>query len=299
MTIYDCFTFFNELDVLEIRLGELYSVVDYFVLVEASQTYQGAPKPLYYLNNADRFQRFRDKIIHVVCEFPTDRELTKLYPGIPMPWTREYFQRDMIIKGLIGCQDDDIIIISDVDEIPRPNKIRQFACTKGVKIFEQHLYYYWLNCECVAGPNKRPYRWLGSAMLQFRDLRRPQEVRDLVIATARELHSPRLSVRLAARALRELRGLIGWPVVIVPDGGWHFSYLGGTDKVIEKIRAFAHTEFLDPKFLEENRIKKLIESGEDLYGRGFEFRFVELDDSFPRYIINDVHRWKNFIWRPN
>jgi hypothetical protein len=296
MRIYDCFTFFNELEVLEIRLNELYPVVDYFVLVEARQTYQGTPKPLYYLDNVDQFRQFRDKIIHVIVEFPSDDELIRQYPGISLPWAREYFQRDMIIKGLTNCRDDDIVIISDVDEIPRPNKIREFACTKGVKIFEQRLYYYWLNCECIVGPNKRPYRWLGSAMLQFRDLRSPQDVRNLVIATARELVSPRPWVRLGARALRELRGLIGRPVVIVPDGGWHFSYLGGAKRIIEKIKAFAHTEVPHPGLLDETRIKMIIESGQDLYGRDFKFEFINLDDSFPRYVVNHIDKWKHLIW---
>jgi beta-1,4-mannosyl-glycoprotein beta-1,4-N-acetylglucosaminyltransferase len=82
----------------------------------------------------------------------------------------------------------------------------------------------------------------------------------------------------------------------VPDGGWHFSYLGGPNRVIEKIKAFAHTEVLQPGLLDETRIKMVIESGQDLYGRDFKFEFVNLDVSFPRCVVNNIDKWKHLIW---
>src|SRR5947208_2297917 len=113
--IYDCFTFFNELDLLEIRLNVLTEIVDRFVLVEAHQTHQGEHKPLYFAENRARFHRYNDKIIHVVVDgFP---------PDAVSPWDRENHQRNCIARGLAGARLGDTVLISDADEIPRPELI--------------------------------------------------------------------------------------------------------------------------------------------------------------------------------
>src|SRR5712692_10307059 len=108
--IYDCFPFFNELDLLEIRLSELAGVVDRFVLVESTRTHTNQPKPLYYHENRTRYSQFSSKIVHIVVED---------MPGGENAWVRENHQRNCIIRGLSGCGDDDTILVSDVDEIPR------------------------------------------------------------------------------------------------------------------------------------------------------------------------------------
>jgi hypothetical protein len=126
--VYDCFSFFNELDVLEIRLNELDKYVDYFVLVEMTVTHKGDPKPLYFEQNKKRFDKFLHKIIHIVVAD---------YPQVNDPWIREHYQRNCIERGLNNCNNNDIIIISDVDEIPRGTKISEF---KEHKI--QHIAYF-------------------------------------------------------------------------------------------------------------------------------------------------------------
>ena len=107
-TIYDCFTFFNELEILKIRLNEMYDAVDYFVLVESEETFRGAPKPLFFYENKNAFTRYKDKIIHIIVK-------GKFETG--SPWAREAFQRNQIMRGLENCKKNDIILISDVDEI--------------------------------------------------------------------------------------------------------------------------------------------------------------------------------------
>ncbi len=116
--IYDCFLFFNELEMLDIRLNELYDKVDHFVLVESTETFQGNPKPLYFEKNKQLYAPYLDKIIHVVLDehFETDN-----------PWQREYHQRDQILRGLKGCHRRDIAIISDADEIVRKSKIDELV----------------------------------------------------------------------------------------------------------------------------------------------------------------------------
>src|SRR4051812_8686559 len=183
--VYDIFPFFNELDVLDIRLHELDGVVDRFVLAEADKTHQNHPKPFYFEQNKQRFEKFADKIIHV--------KVTDMPDG-PDAWVRENHQRNALRRGLAECKADDVIILSDADEIPRAAQVAELRDAPGIKVFAQKFYYYYLNCLDVTET------WLGSRMLFFRDLGEPQ------------------SKRLA-------------PGTVVNDGGWHFSFLGGTEQV--------------------------------------------------------------------
>lgn len=116
--LYDCFTFFNELEILEIRLHELDRVVDRFVLVEATRTHSGEPKPLYYDENKRYFSRWKTKIIPIIVDD---------MPESDNPWTRERYQRDAIGRGLHQCSPDDTILISDVDEIPAAQRVKQLS----------------------------------------------------------------------------------------------------------------------------------------------------------------------------
>jgi len=117
MKIYDCFTFFNEFDLLELRLRELYDHVDYFVVVEGNRTFQNQEKPFYYDSMKYRYAQWQDKIIRVrLMDMPEDTD----------PWGRERHQRDGILQGLSAdTEDNDIIMISDVDEIPRVETIQK------------------------------------------------------------------------------------------------------------------------------------------------------------------------------
>lgn len=114
--IYDCFPFFNELELLQIRLGELNDTVDYFVLVESIETQRGTPKKLFFEENKHLFAPYLHKIIHVAVR--------ENHPEFSM-WEREHFQRNCIARGLKNCKDKDIILISDLDEIPKKNCIHR------------------------------------------------------------------------------------------------------------------------------------------------------------------------------
>ncbi|MFZ2310324.1 MAG: N-acetylglucosaminyltransferase, partial [Patescibacteria group bacterium] len=142
--IYDCFTFFNELDLLEIRLNILDGVVDKFVLVEATKTFSNIDKPLYFNENKERFKKFEDKIIHIIVDD---------YPVFETAWTYDWHQRNCIARGLVNCKLDDVILVSDLDEIPDPSKIIEYKDYPGVKVFKQRMFYYFLNNL----DRKRPY----------------------------------------------------------------------------------------------------------------------------------------------
>lgn len=131
--VFDSFIFFNELDLLQIRLSVLAPHVDRFVLVEATHSFQGQTKPLYFEKNRQRFAPFLDKIEHVVVDN---------FPDAASPWDREHFQRDAILRGLASCADDDLVIISDADEIPRPQAIPRDLDAGVIALLKQRLFYY-------------------------------------------------------------------------------------------------------------------------------------------------------------
>ena len=132
--IYDCFSFFNELDILELRLNVLKDVVDRFVLVEAARKHSGEAKPLYFEENKARFAEFTDRIIHVVVvdEPVTPPECPKLIAS----WAFENHQRNAIVRGLKDARPEDTIMISDLDEIPDPGKVKEYVGREGVGMFD-------------------------------------------------------------------------------------------------------------------------------------------------------------------
>lgn len=139
--VYDCFTFFNELELLKVRLEELNDHVDYFVLVEAVETHRGDPKPLYFQENRHLFEKYLPRIIHIIV---TERLSPNQEDPVKGFWNREHLQREYIAKGLKNCEHLDIILISDLDEIPCTEALkkvkRQLNFTKS-KNFNSHKKY--------------------------------------------------------------------------------------------------------------------------------------------------------------
>jgi beta-1,4-mannosyl-glycoprotein beta-1,4-N-acetylglucosaminyltransferase len=265
--IYDCFAFFNELDLLKIRLNELDKVVDKFVLVEATRTFQKKEKPLYFNENKHLFKEFEHKIIHIIVDkYPNFWNRFK----IPTIWDYDNHQKEQILQGLLHCKDEDIIIVSDLDEIPRADKIQSYAYTNGVKVFEQRLFFYYLNglCTYVDAPegavaqynrNEVGY-WRGSVMLSFEHLKNKVKTIQKV-RSQRDLPEPRVQV--------------------IQEGGWHFSFLGGVEKILQKINAYAHPEVLGNH--NEASIRQATDEGKSIFDKS-KFDYVPIDDSFPLYI---------------
>ncbi|MDB5073813.1 MAG: hypothetical protein JWM87_4924 [Candidatus Eremiobacteraeota bacterium] len=261
MAVYDCFTFFNELELLNARLHILSDAVDKFVIVEADRTFQGAEKPLHFAQNRDRFARFADKIVHVPVSLAPSAD----------PWSLERAQRDAIVRGLSSCAPDDTVIVSDVDEIPRPSRIAAGIAAQP-SVCRQGLYYYYINLRLRqrwygAALMALRYRswlngdWLGSAVVRFHDL-------------------------LAAggpQAVRDKRHHFS----VIQDAGWHWSYLGGVDAVIEKIRSYSHTEANTERIIDRARIERALRDGTDFLGRwylGYRFETTPLDDTYPAFV---------------
>lgn len=252
MKIYDCFIFFNELDLLDIRLNTLNEVVDYFVLVESKKTFSKNDKPLFYQENKHLFKEFEDKIIHIVLDdLPNSNA-----------WGNEYYQRNAISRGLINCQDSDIIIISDVDEIPNPLDILSTtSCMDNSTIcgFNQKLYYYYINMYVYDN-------WIGSKMCSFHKFKEfnPQSFR-----------------------------MNGVGINLISNGGWHFSYVGGLERIKYKIESFAHQEINNDAF--KVNIESRLEKGVSIFDENFKFKIVDLDSTYPKYILNNLEKFKHLI----
>lgn len=265
--VYDCFQFFNELDILKIRLNVLDSVVDRFVISEATETFSGLKKPLYYEENKEMFAEFADKIIHVVVE-DTPKGDTHY---------RDTFQKNAVTRGLAGCTDEDIIIFSDLDEIPNPDKIREILQdfrTDKIYHFAQRLFYCYLNMEEVSGKllsyagefeGVARRKWIGSKMLSYKLLRE----QNLLLGELRFPERKEIGIR-------------------VEDGGWHFGYMGGHGekdirrRVQEKVVSAAHQEYNSRHVL--SQVTDQIKEGKDIFGRDAQFVRCEIDETFPQYI---------------
>jgi len=282
--IYDCFQFFNEIDVLLIRLNTLKDVVDKFVISEATVTFSNNPKPLNLKDNWDLIKEFEDKIIYRVCD------------DTPVGYSHDMdqFQKNAVGRGLTDAKDDDIIIFSDLDEIPNPDtlrtvidRIRANENDDASRVYHlaQRMFYCYLNMEEVTGKllsftgefdGVEHNMWLGAKVIRYDLLKnRGIELYDLRRAEAKEYG------------------------VRVSDGGWHFGYMGGhnvlsvADRVADKVRSAAHQEVNNSRVLRE--AVDNINDGRDMFGRDARFVRVPIDDSFPKYVRDNQDMLKHLI----
>jgi len=277
MKIYDCFPFFNELDLLEIRLKELNPIVDIFVLVESVYTFQKKNKPLYFDENKKRFEKFLPKIRHIVVD-----QLPGFFAKfrVPKPWDVSNHQKNAVSQGLYDAESEDLILIGDVDEIPSCEKLKKYHQEPGIHVFHQRLSYYFVNCVCTdcKGESCISYfrgfvYWKGTVMLPKKDL--------VSFVTARKYRDDN-SLKIKQ----------------IPEGGWHFSYLGGEKLVKEKLQALEHaneSHYRDKVNKNANQLSEMMNIGADIYGRDLKFSFVPIDDSFPQTLINEKDTYQHLI----
>ena len=286
--IYDCFIFFNELELLELRLHELAGVVDKFVLVEATQTHSNKPKPLYYQQNRARFSAFQHQIIHVVVED---------LPQSPDAWIPENFQRNCIGRGLTSCRPDDFVLVSDLDEIPRASVVE--------KMSREILYHENLVAHSVhAGLNSRLVKWVFHRKGLRHSLRRHHpyvwKFRQVLYRYFMNCRSPQLPFSHGTRMLRfrdfscaeEVRHS-GYK--IVDNAGWHFSWMGGVQRIQEKLAAYAHQERNQPQTASASHIEQSLNAHRGFFDPERRLEFVPLDSSFPRFLLEHPEKFKHWI----
>ena len=278
--IYDCFSFFNELDVLEIRLNTLNDVVDKFVLVEASFTHTGHNKDFFFEANKSRFSEFLDKIVHIkLDEMPSQPSCgTKC----ERRWFLENYQRNQISRGLCDASADDIIMISDCDEIPEPSIVATLPKLSGISRFKPRAYNFYLNLRnCTA-----PFFEHGTTAISYATFLRPDIYR---VFPYQEFVPKCYNKPPTATLIR----------YIDPDrcfrAGWHFSYLGGADAISAKIHSTADGNDWGLADMPLAEIEQRICRGEDIFGRGDRF-FPELVDiSFPEVVQRKQEHFARLI----
>ena len=236
--ILDACLFHEEYEMLEFRLRYLYDYVDKFVIVEADRTFSGQKKTLNFFNNRERYQWAMDKIVY----YPAEIDVTGLdfsykpkefEPDAPQ-WKVEYQQRNAILNACADFADDDILMMSDCDEIParaviefRKNyKIEHpFAC-------EQRIVAFYLDY------TRDDIGWRGTIMCTLGQARG---------YTTQVLRGMR--IRLSP----------------MPHGGWHFTFFGGAEQIKKKIQSYSHQEFNKPEYLDIKKINELTRQGKGIF----------------------------------
>ena len=278
--IYDCFSYFNEDLLLSLRLETLDRVVDKFVIAEATHTHTGKPKPLHF--NADRFKRFSKKIVYIVVDD------LPLHVGHAL--TNEIHQRNALLRGLTAASDRDWVIISDVDEIPNPIAVRQYRPWNLYGTLVQNFYHYYLNNLAVKkGDPGKQREWGRAKITTAGHLRNFFGTPENLRIYKRKGGAAGL-VHYLQRKFRHQR---------IPNGGWHFSWLMTPEQMIEKLSNFSHTEYDTPEIKNVHAIREAIRNGRDIMRKGEQFRLVEMDHTFPPYLLNNLDIFRDWYIDPS
>ena len=263
MKIYDCFSYLDEDLLLKLRLNILDDYVDYFVIIEGNKTWQNNKKELKF--NIDKFEQFKKKIIYIPV---TDM------PDGDNPYKRENFQRNAISRGTEKADKDDLIIISDLDEIPNPDKILEFSDKDKYICFVQNNYLFKFNLLNITEPF-----WYGTRMCRKKDLKSPQWLREI---KARKLPFYKFYKPKFDR--------------FVVNGGWHFSSVKDAEGIYKKLNCYSEQQFNNEIYKNLDFIEKKIFEKKDLFNRSYEYKVVRIDKTFPNFIFNNQETLKNLIY---
>ena len=255
MRIFDCFMYFDEEIVLDTRLNYLDKFVDYFVIVESKFTHRGDSRNLNF--DINKFSKFKNKIIYKVYdEIPNkieeindkDDESTKSGKYIMNAVYRENGQRNFIMSGLKEANDEDIILISDVDEIPNLSEIKIKSIKEKIILFKQDMFYYKFNLKLP------DIEWTGTKACKKKNLLNPQWLRNI---KDRKYPIYRIDVLFSEKKYIDVK--------IINNGGWHFSNIKSPDKIEHKLKSYLHHREFDLVPLNVNEIKKIMENKQAIY----------------------------------
>ena len=295
MKIYDCFMYFDEDVVLDVRLNYLNEYVDKFVIIEAEYNHKGEKRKSKF--DIKKFHKFKDKIIYLLVdqEAPFIEEINDLDSKnkkdgklIMNALKRENFQRNNIAVGLKEAVDEDWIIISDIDEIPNLKDNNLENIKSPIIFFKQLMMYYKFNLIL------ENYPWVGSKACKKKDLKSPQWLRNI---KDRAYSWWRIDTIFSDTKYIKIK--------IIENGGWHFSYLKSPEDIEKKLKSYLHhTEYeLNPVGIKN--IKEMIVNRKTIYNLKVDSRTNKFDGGnklekidlnlLPSYILQNKNRFKEWI----
>ncbi|MDB9710514.1 hypothetical protein OAA61_00715 [Candidatus Pelagibacter ubique] len=295
MKIYDCFMYFDEEVVLDVRLNTLNEFVDYFVIVESIYTHKGDPRELKF--NHKKFEKFKDKIIYIVDEETylqtdeintEDSEGEKSRKAIFNAAYRENGQRNLITRGLKKANDEDIIMVSDVDEIPKLSELNFKNINEKIILFKQDMFHYKFNLWL---PN---LIWTGTKACKKKNLVNPQWLRNI---KDRKYSFFRIDTFFSKTKYTSIK--------VINDGGWHFSNIKTPKEIEFKLRSYLHHREFDLNPLSVTQIDEIIRNKQAIYdlkvdktvnkiGNGSILKNFDLN-KLPEYIVTNKNKFLDWI----
>ncbi len=263
--VIDCITFYDENLITNARFEILKDVVDKFIVCESKFDHSGNPKKINFKLLNKKLSR---KVDHLIIE--------ENFPKPFRAWENEKIQREYILNHLKNFDQEDYFMYSDSDEIPNPSILKNIDLKKKFGIFFQKNFVYKLNIF-----NKHETPWEGTRICKMKNLKSIFHLRKKVLS--KNLKKP------------FWKFYIEKDIQLFENGGWHFNNLYNIETISKKLKVFPHKEFSSDHFSNIEVIKKKIDNLEDLFNRGHKFEKVSLDNSYPRYILDNLELFKNYI----
>jgi beta-1,4-mannosyl-glycoprotein beta-1,4-N-acetylglucosaminyltransferase len=267
MKIYDCFLFNDENHILEVRINELKDFVDYFIIIEFGENHQGKKKGKKI--NKEILEKFKKKIRYYYFE-SFNKKLTV--------WEKENFQRNKINDGIFDAAPNDVIIVSDVDEIPILKNIDFSKINNQVFAFSQINSIYKLNLY------REQVEWTGSKLCLKKYLKSPQWLRSLKVH--KKYNFLRIDKLLSKNYYRKFK--------IIKNGGWHFGWIRNIDEIINKLDSFAHTEFNNSKFKNYKYITECINKNKNFLDTKEILEKIDIN-LLPKYLVSNKDKFKDYL----
>jgi len=295
MNIYDCFMYFDEDLLLDLRLNSLNKFVKKFVITEATYTHNGAKKKLNF--DINKFKKFKDKIIYLIVDkqpnnisdlLDNDSKEKRGEKLILNGMARDYFQRENLSKGIAEAANDDLILISDLDEIPNLNHLNFRNIKNNIIIFEQKMFYYKLNLYY------EDYTWLGTKAVKRKNFISPQWLRNI---KGKNYPKWRIDTLFSKKKYSNL--------YFIKNGGWHFTCLRTAEDLEKKLLNFAHHYEYEESGLNIDNLKQLIAEKKVMYDHTAdqkEFKWSgksvlkNLDTNLlPEYVSSNLGKYSDWL----
>ena len=295
MKIYDCFMFYDEELIIDLRLNIMNQFVDEFIVVESKFTHSGEKRGLLF--DINKYPNFKNKINYIVLEnepnnlekiHDSDSDDKKNSKYIMNALRRENYQRNGIARGLTKANPDDLVLISDADEIPNLTNLDLEKINNEIILFKQNFYYYKFNLKLKDIP------WLGTKACKYKLLKSPQWLRNI-----KDKKYPfwRLDVLFSNKKYSNLK--------FIEDGGWHFSNMKTAADIEKKMKTYLHHREYDVNPLGKEKIEKIIKDKKSIYNLRADMKTEKFDGTqnlkptdgseLPKFIKENIKKYSNWI----